>query len=155
MTPPRGSGTFPRAFRPDCSTARRYSGRSSTSGCLRCSLRAAAWSRVWRTQPRDPVENATEQLARHRHLRHLEDQVAAVGHDLRPIFTTFSRRLVRDQSAITFGSASVRRKLARLYASAWSWRRTAFARKVVHESRVHLTACFPSLIHCSAVPRPL
>jgi hypothetical protein len=79
MTPPRGSGTFPKAFRPDCSTARRYSGRSSTSGCLRCSLRASAWSRVWRTQPRVPVENATEQLARHRHLRHLEDQVAAVG----------------------------------------------------------------------------
>jgi hypothetical protein len=24
------------------------------------------------------------------------------------------------------------------------------ARRVVHESRVHLTACFPSLIHCSA-----
>ena len=46
-----------------------------------------------------------------------------------------------------------RRKLARLYASAWSW--TALARKVVHESRVHLTAFFPSLIHWSAVPRPL
>jgi len=53
------------------------------------------------------------------------------------------------------GKARVRKKLARLYASAWSWSRTAFARNAVHESRVHLTAFFPSLIHCSAVPRPL
>src|SRR5262245_689607 len=74
---------FPRAFGPDGSTARRYPERSSTSGCLRCSLRALAWSRVWRTQPRDPVEDATEELAWHSHLRHLEDRVPAVGDYLR------------------------------------------------------------------------
>jgi hypothetical protein len=39
--------------------------------------------------------------------------------------------------------------------SACSCKRTALARNEKQESRVHLTAFFPSLIHCLAVPRPL
>src|SRR5947207_14997838 len=74
---------------------------------------------------------------------------------LAPIFTTFSRRLVSDHAAISPGKARVRRKLARLYASAWSWSRTAFARNDTHDSRVHLIACFPSLIHCFGRPAPV
>ena len=58
-----------------------------------------------------------------------------------------------DHASAAFGIASVRMKFPRLYASAWSWRRTALAAKVRHDSRVHLTALLPSLIHCSAVPR--
>ena len=38
----------------------------------------SAWGWVWRTKLCDPLQDAAEQLARHRHLRHLKDQVAAV-----------------------------------------------------------------------------
>jgi hypothetical protein len=41
--------------------------------------------------------------------------------------TSFSRRLVSDHGSAVFGIASVRMKFARLYAGAWSWRRTALA----------------------------
>ena len=51
--------------------------------------------------------------------------------------------------------ASVPRKFARWYASAWSCGRTALAANDWHDSRVHFAAFLPSLIHCSAVPRPL
>ncbi len=45
-------------------------------------------------------------------------------------------------------------ELARLYASANSCRRTALACKAQQDSRVQRMAFLPSLIHCSAVPRP-
>jgi hypothetical protein len=38
------------------------------------------------------------------------------------------------------GRARVRMKLPRLYVRTWSWRRTALAAKVRHDSRVHLIA---------------
>jgi hypothetical protein len=60
---------------------------------------------------------------------------------------------VNDHGSAVFGIANVRMKLPRSYASAWSWRRTALAAKVRHDSRIHLTALFPSLMCCSAVPR--
>ena len=37
-----------------------------------------------RAHPGNPIEDASEQLAGHRHLRHLEDQVAVVGDNVRP-----------------------------------------------------------------------
>src|SRR4030095_1796706 len=154
--PTTHSGRPPSPARPACAPPRTHSGRSSTPGgpsgtpferqhgagsggrspAIRPrrrpnSSRGTATSAIWKTRER-PGEITCA-----------------------PILTTFSRSVVRDHCAISSGSARVRRKLARLYASAWSWRRTALARKVVHDSRVHLTACFPSLIHCSAVPRPL
>src|SRR5262249_11938508 len=46
------------------------------------------------------------------------------------------------------GIARVRKKSPRLYASAWSGRRTALAAKVRHDNRVHLIVPFPSLMHC-------
>src|SRR5438046_6648123 len=60
-----------------------YAGRSSTPAAFRCTLRESAWGRVGRSQPRDPVQDAAEQLTRYRHLRHLEDEVAAVRDHLR------------------------------------------------------------------------
>jgi hypothetical protein len=67
-------------------------------------------------------------------------------------FISLSRKLVSDHGSAVFGIASARMKLARLYASGWSWRRTALAAKVWHDSRVDVIAPLPSLIHCSAVP---
>src|SRR5262245_2607357 len=51
---------------------------------LRCTLRASAWGWVWRTKPCDPLQDAAEQLTRHRHLGHLENEVATVRDHLRP-----------------------------------------------------------------------
>src|SRR5262249_44289075 len=78
-----GSETSPGAVWPDGATPRTHAGRSSTPAALRNTLRASAWGRVWRPQPRDAIEEAAEQLPRHRHLRHLEDEVAAVRNHLR------------------------------------------------------------------------
>jgi hypothetical protein len=104
-------------------------------------------------QPGDLRQDVGEHLPRHRDLGHLEGDVAPVGNDLRADLDQFSRRLVSDHGAAVFGIARVRMKLPRLYASAWSWRRTALAAKVRHDSRVHLIAFLPSLMYCSAVPR--
>src|SRR5215470_792476 len=81
--PSRGSGSSPGGFRPDDGTPRTHAGRSSTPAACRCPLRASAWDRVWQPQPRDPVEEVAEQLARHGNLGHLEDRVPAVGDYLR------------------------------------------------------------------------
>src|ERR1035437_8873097 len=59
------------------------------------------------------------------------------------------------QFSIPLGKPSRRHKFPRLYASRLSASRTWFERNRWQESRVILTACFPSLIHCSAVPRLL
>jgi hypothetical protein len=69
--------------------------------------------------------------------------------DLRADLDQFSRRLVSDHDSAGLGSASVRMKLPRLYARTWSWRRTALAANVRHDSRVHLIAPLPSLMNCS------
>src|SRR6516164_10842871 len=58
---------------------------------------------------------------------HLEDNIAAVAHGLRADL---------DQLVLQV-----------------SWSRTALAANVWHDSRVHLIAPLPSLIHCSHVPR--
>ena len=49
----------------------------------------------------------------------------------------------------------VRRCHASFSYQAGSWSRTALAANVRHDSRVHLIAPLPSLIHCSHVPRLL
>jgi hypothetical protein len=55
-----------------------------------------------------------EQSPRHRDLGHLEDDVAAMAHDLGTNFDEFFPQLVNDQCLIASGRASVRMKLARL-----------------------------------------
>src|ERR1019366_3827539 len=60
-----------------------------------------------------------------------------------------------NQFSVPLGKPSRRHKFPRLYASRLSASRTWFERNRWQESRVILTACFPSLIHCSAVPRLL
>ena len=62
----------------------RTPGAARPPAALRGTLRASAWGWVRRPQPRDAIEEAAEQLARHRHLRHLENRVVAVADDLRP-----------------------------------------------------------------------
>jgi hypothetical protein len=62
-----------------------------------------------------------------------------------------SRRLISDGCAV-FGIASVRMKLPRLYASAWSWRRTTLAAKARHDSRVPLDRALASLMHRGGQP---
>jgi hypothetical protein len=56
-------------------------------------------------------------------------------------------------TSIGRGSASRRHKLPRLYAITLSHSRTSFDRNRWQLSRVIFTACLPSLIHCSAMPR--
>ena len=55
-----------------------------------------------------------------------------------PTLISFSRRPVSDHDSAALGIASVRMKLPRLYASAWSWRPTALAAKVRQDRRIHL-----------------
>src|SRR5262249_4611282 len=61
----------------------RTPGAARPPAACRCPLRASAWDRLWQPQPRDPVEEVAEQLARHGHLGHLEDRVPPVGDYLR------------------------------------------------------------------------
>jgi hypothetical protein len=72
------------------------------------------WDRVSRPQPRHPLQDAAEQLARHRHLAIWKIAYRPWAITFAPIFTTFSRRLVSDHRATSPGRARVRRKLARL-----------------------------------------
>jgi hypothetical protein len=61
--------------------------------------------------------------------------------------------LVNDHVPIPFGSTSRRHRLPKLYAITHNLSRTSFDRNQWQLSRVIFTACLPSLIHCSAVPR--
>ena len=69
------------------------------------------------------------------------------------ILTCRLRSVVSNHCFTSSGSATVRRKLARSYASACSCSRTALAAKRWQDSRVQVTAFLPSLTCYSAVPR--
>ncbi len=71
-----------------------------------------------------------------------------------PILISFSRSVVNDPCFTDLGSANRRRKFPRFYASANSRSRACLSLNFQHDRRVHFTAYLPSLIHCSAVPRP-
>jgi hypothetical protein len=98
----------------------------------------------------DPAQDAREQRPRHCDLGQLKHHVAAMAHD-----PGADRSVISDQCSTSSGRPKVRMKLAGLYASACSWSRTALCRKAWQLSRVQRSAFLPSLIHCSAVPRPL
>src|ERR1035438_6079662 len=70
-----------------------------------------------------------------------------------PVLTSLCCKLVRDQLLILCGNASRRHRFPRLYMITLSHSRTSLDRKRWQLSRVIFTACLPSLIHCSAVPR--
>jgi hypothetical protein len=72
-----------------------------------------------------------------------------------PVFTNRCCGLVNDHVPIPFGSISRGHRLPKLYAITLSHSRTSFDRNRWQHSRVIFIACFPSLIHCSAVPRLL
>ena len=117
--------------------------------------RASAWSQVRRAQPPDPVEDAAEQLAGHRDLGHLEHEVTPVGHDLgADLHHLLPQGGQRPPFHLPWQGQGPK-EVGQVVGQRMKLSRTAFARKVVHDSRVHLTAFLPSLIHCSAVPRPL
>ena len=71
---------------------------------------------------------------------------------LAPIFTSLARSVLIDHCLTSSGSASVRRKLARLQANPCNCIRTAFALKLWQDSGVQVTAFLSSLIHCDRVP---
>ena len=143
------------AVRPDGRTRGRTPGAARPPAAFRCTLRALAWGWVWWTKPCDPLQDAAEQLARHRHLRHLEDHVAAMGDhlraDLHHLLPQRGQRPPLDLTRQRQGAQEV----GQVVGQRVKLEADALARNVVHDSRVHLTACLPSLIHCSAVPRPL
>lgn len=86
------------------------------------------------------MQKAAEQIARHRDLRHLQGHVAPIDDKLRADLHELSRGLVSDHFPTP---GSVRRKFARLYASAWRCSRAALAANVPHDNRVHFAAFFP------------
>lgn len=72
---------------------------------------------------------------------------------LAPISISFSRSVVKRRVRTDRDSACRRRKSAGLEAGANNRSRAWVSLKRRHDSRVHLIAFFPSLTHCSAVPR--
>jgi len=48
--------------------------------------------RCGRSQPPNPFQNGPEQLSRDRHLRHLEDDLPGMAHDLRPDLDQFAAK---------------------------------------------------------------
>ena len=72
-----------------------------------------------------------------------------------PILISLTCTLRSDQCLTALGRHNRRRKFPRLYARMNRDRRTRLATNRWHDSRVQFSAYFPSLIHCSAVPRPL
>src|SRR5712692_2183927 len=71
--PRRAPGFLPRAFRPTGAAREHPLGAPRPPILLHRARRASAWGWVRRSQPRDPAEDAAEQLPRHRHLRRLEE----------------------------------------------------------------------------------
>ena len=66
---------------------------------------------------------------------------------LAPIFTSRSHRVVSGQCFTSSDNARVRRKLARLKASACSWQRIALAAKRRQDARFRVTVIFSSLMY--------
>ena len=99
---------------------------------------------------------AANERSRHRHLGELEDHVAAVPHDpgadLHQLLAQASSATTAQPPAATPASAGSWRGCRQ---GRDSWSRTALWRKAWQDSRVQRSASLPSLIHCSAVPRPL
>ena len=60
-------------------------------------LRASARHWCGQPQPLNPFQHGPEQLPRDRHLRHLEDHLPGMAHDLRPDLISFSRNVVNVQ----------------------------------------------------------
>ena len=107
-----------------------------------------------RCEPTYPVEDGAIQMARDGDLRQLERDVSRMPYHLR----TDLDQLVpqRRQCPVLHARwqrdppqevAQVVRQDVKLQPRTW------LASKLEHDSRVQRTACFPSLIHCSAVPR--
>ena len=96
-----------------------------------------------------------EQGARHRHIGHLEDDVTSMAHDpgadLHELLAQSRERPLRDrvgQRQRAQGSWPGCRRVPN------NCSRTALSRKAPHRAVASRSASFPSLIHCSAVPRP-
>src|SRR6266850_515806 len=85
---PRRSHGGPGRFRAASGLTAARRGRTPAAArpraALRYILRASAWGGVCWPQPRGAIEDAAEQLSRHRDFGHLEDEVAAVRDHLRP-----------------------------------------------------------------------
>jgi hypothetical protein len=102
---------------------------------------------VLRPQPGDQRKDFGKHLPWHRDFGQLEGDVPAVANDLGADLDQLFAR-ISDHGSAVFGIANVRMKLPRLWARTRSWRRTAFAAKLRHESRVHLCRAL-------ALPYPL
>ena len=72
-----------------------------------------------------------------------------------PILISLTCTLRSDQCLTALGRHNRRKKFQRLYARMNRDSLTRLATNRRHDSRVQFRAYLPSLIHCSAVPRPL
>lgn len=130
------------------------SGRTPPVGSLRrfAPLPSTRHRRPW-PEVVDSRQQVPEQNARHRHLGHLEDGVAGMrdhlGADLHHLLPDGGQRPTRHLVRQSQGPQEV----GEVVGQRVSCRRTALAFIAWQDSRVHLAAFLPSLIHCSAVPR--
>src|SRR6516162_3301465 len=109
----------------------------------------SCWRWWWlRPQLRDEPQNLLEHLPCDGDLGHLEDNIAAVAHHLRAdldqLFLQTRQRPVLDRLR--------RRQRAQEIAEVVGERMKLEPANVRYDSRVHLIAPLPSLIHCSHVP---
>ncbi len=111
--------------------------------------------RLRQAQPSNPLQNRPEQSLGHGHFCHLEDYVPRVRDDLRSNLDEILPQ--RRQRPVLHGARQ--RQPTQEVAQVVRQGEQLEADLVVHEVMagqvVHFTAFLPSLIHCSAVPRPL
>ena len=81
-------------------------------------------------------------------------QSPGVPHQTVSILISLTCTLRSDQCLTALGRHNRRRKFPRLYARMNRDSLTRLATNRWHDSRVQFRAYFPSLIHCSADPRP-
>ncbi len=122
---------------------RQISGAELTTICLSRPYRQHRYAPQHRSEP-PPVQVS---------FRQQQPVVSRMLHQSSARLHNRCCRLVSDQFSIPFASASRRHRFPRLYANMLNPSRTSFDRKRWQLSRVILSACLPSLIHCSAVPR--
>ena len=142
---PSLSSTGPRQWGESAGKTSRLPGALSPSWQDRAlSLSLAGDNRLIRSNLWNSVEVPTP--------RTTERSIAGSAARRPPILISLTCTLRSDQCLTALGRHSRRRKFPRLYARMNRDRRTRLATNRWHDSEFR--AYFPSLIHCSAVPRP-
>ena len=116
------------------------------------SMGVSCWRGGLRPQFPDQPQNLLEHLPCNGDLGHLEDEIATLADDLRAnldrLLLQARQRLVLDR----LGRRQRAQEIDEIVGERMELSLTALAANTRHESRVHLIAPLPPLIHCSHVP---